>query len=99
MKRWFRTNRFLRDALEEAHSDLGDCAADLELERIHRERLELHLTVAKSQRCPMCDELERDRQMLVDRCDELERERGELLWETERWRAFYYASVPPMDAS
>lgn len=54
---------------------------------------------ARSQHCPMCDELERERLLLVDHCDVLERDNRRLEWECERWRAFYEASVPPMEAS
>jgi hypothetical protein len=42
--RWLHTNRFLRDALEEAHADLA-------IEQFHVERLTFHLREANMRIC------------------------------------------------
>lgn len=89
MRRWFKTNRFLRQALEEAHGELT-------INSFHIERLEHHLDVATKQRCPMCEELDRERLLLVDHCDVLQRDNARLEWECEQWRTYWTMSVPPM---
>ena len=96
---WWRTNQFLRQALEDAHAALTSCSADLELERFHVERLQHHLTLSANQLCPMCDELQRDLNDQLDHSHKLEDDNTRLEWECEKWRSYFAASVPPMDAS
>lgn len=99
MIRWLRTNRFLRQALEDAHASLTACSADLEIEKFATERLEHHLAEAQAARCPMCDELDYTLREVAVHVHKLEADNTRLEWENDKWRAYFAASVPPLDAS
>ena len=96
---WFRTNRFLRQALEDAHTELASCtielascAADLGIEKFANERLEHHL----AQPCLACEVYQAERDEALNHAHKLEFDNTRFEWECEKWRAFYYASQSPM---